>query len=103
MVGTRRNLAPVLSANKATGRERSRDGRPSLILADVIVSAQLHVMPRNAGNKPGVLWERVPPVNRRSWGTLTCGQAQRAKQRHSWDCSTSYSPARLLFATGVTV
>ena len=103
MVGMRRNLAPVLGPNRATGHERSKDGGPNLILANVIMSAQSHVMPRNAGNDRRMLWERVPPVNRRFWGTLTCGGAQRAKQRNSWDCSTSCSPAHLLFATSVTV
>ena len=66
MVGTRRNLAPVLGADRATGRERSRDGGPNLILADVIVSAQSHVMPRNAGNEParavGACATGKPPV-----------------------------------------
>ena len=52
MVGTRRNLTPVLGADRTTGRKRSRDGGPNLILADVIVSAQSHVMLRNAGNEP---------------------------------------------------
>ena len=74
MVGTRRNLAPVLGADRATGRERSRDGGPNLILADVIVSAQLHVMLRNAGNEParavGACATGKPPV---LGGPLTCG------------------------------
>ena len=105
MGGTRRNLAPVLGADGATGRERSRDGGPNLILADVIVSAQSHVMLRNAGSKParavGACATGKAPVLGHAdvWG----GGAQRAKQRHSWDCSTSCSPARLLFATSVTV
>ena len=66
MVGTSRNLAPVLGADRATGRERSRDGGPNLILADVIVSAQSHVMLRNAGNEPacavGACATGKPPV-----------------------------------------
>ena len=66
MVRTRRNLAPVLGADRATGRERSSDGGPNLILADVIVSAQSHVMPRNARNKParavGACATGKPPV-----------------------------------------
>ena len=74
MVGTRRNLAPVLGADGATGRERSRDGGPNLILADVIVSAQLHVMLRNAGNEPacavGACVAGKQPVQ---GGVLTCG------------------------------
>ena len=104
MGGTRRNLAPVLGADRTTGCERSRDGGPNLILADVIVSAQSHVMLRNAGNKParavGACATGEAPVLGHAdvWGG-----AQRAKQRHSWDCSTSCSPARLLFATSVTV
>ena len=79
MVGTRRNLAPVLGADGATGRERSRDGGPNLILADVIVSAQSHVMLRNAGNEParavGACVAGKPPVQA---GVLTCGEALRA-------------------------
>ena len=66
MVGTRHNLAPVLGADRATGHERSRDGGPNLILADVIMSAQSHVMPHNAGNEPargvGVCATGEPPV-----------------------------------------
>ena len=74
MVGTRRNLALVLGADRTTGRERSRDGGPNLILADVIVSAQSHVMLRNAGNEParavGACVAGKPPVQ---GGVLTCG------------------------------
>ena len=66
MVGTGRNLAPVLGADRTTGRERSRDGGPNLILADVIVNAQSHVMLRNAGNEPvhavGACATGKPPV-----------------------------------------
>ena len=66
MVGARRNLAPVLGAGRVTGRERSRDGGPNLILANVIVSTQSHVMLRNAGNEPargvGACATSKPPV-----------------------------------------
>ena len=74
MGGTHRNLAPVLGADRTTGCERSRDGGPNLILADVIVSAQSHVMLRNAGDEPArAVKARVagkPPVR---GGVLTWG------------------------------
>ena len=73
MVGTRRNLAPVLGADGATGRERSRDGGPNLILADVIVSAQSHVMLRNAGNEPA-----------RAVGACTTGKAPVLGHADAW-------------------
>ena len=69
MVGTCRNLVPVLGADRTTGRERSRDGGPNLILADVIVL-------RNAGNEParavGACATGKPPVQ---GGVLTWGGA----------------------------
>ena len=88
MVGTRRNLAPVLGADGATGRERSRDGGPNLILADVIVSAQSHVMLRNAGNEParavGACATGKPPVLGHAdvWGGTAAGGAAPAAILH---------------------
>ena len=88
MVGTRRNLAPVLGADGATGRERSRDGGPNLILADVIVNAQSHVMLRNAGNEParavGACATGKPPVLGHAdvWGATAAGGAAPAAILH---------------------
>ena len=98
MGGTHRNLAPVLGADRATGRERSRDGGPNLILADVIVNAQSHVMLRNAGNEParavGACATGKPPVLGHAdvWGGHRCR-----------GCSSSCDTARLLFAASDTV
>ena len=104
MVGTRRNLAPVFGADRTTGHKRSRDGGPNLILADVIVSAQSHVMLRNAGNEParavGAYATGKPPVQ---GGVLTCGGPPRVTQHRCKGCSSSCDPARLLFAASDTV
>ena len=74
MDGTRRNLAPVLGADGATGRERSRDGRPNPIPRDVILSVRAYVSARRAGDEPArAVKARVagkPPVqgDMLTWG-----------------------------------
>ena len=88
MVGTCRKLAPVLGTDRATGHERSRDGGPNLILADVVVSAQSHVMSRNAGNEParavGACATGKPPVLGHAdvWGATAAGGATPAAILH---------------------
>ena len=88
MVRTRRNLAPVLGANRTTGCERSRDGGPNLILVDVIVSAQSHVMPRNAGKEParvvGACATGKPPDLGHAdvWGGAACKAASQLGLQH---------------------
>ena len=52
MGGTRRNLAPVLGADRTTAYERSRDGGPNLIPRDVILSVRAYVSARRAGDEP---------------------------------------------------
>ena len=104
MGGTRRNLAPVLSADRTTGCERSRDGGPNLILPDVILSARAYVSARRAGDKPArAVKARVagkPPVQR---GVLTWGVALLVTLHCCRGCSSSCDPARLLFAASDTV
>ena len=74
MDGTRRNLAPVLGADRTTGCERSRDGGPNLIPPNVILSARAYVSARRAGDEPArAVKARVagkPPVQ---GGVLTWG------------------------------
>ena len=52
MGGTRRNLAPVLGADRTTGCGRSRDGEPNLIPPNVILRERAYVSARHAGDKP---------------------------------------------------
>ena len=52
MGGTRRNLAPVLGADRTTAYKRSRNGGPNLIPRDVILSVQAYVSTRRAGDEP---------------------------------------------------
>ena len=74
MGGTRRNLAPVLGADRTTGCERSRDGGPNRIPPNVILSARAYVSARRAGDEPArAVKARVagkPPVR---GGVLTWG------------------------------
>ena len=74
MGGTRRNLAPVLSADRTTGCEQSRDVGPNRIPPNVILSARAYVSARRAGDEPArAVRARVagkPPVR---GGVLTWG------------------------------
>ena len=88
MAETRRNLAPVLGADKTTGRGRSGDGGPNLIPPDVILSARVHVSARSAGNKlpraVGACAAGKPPVLGHAdvWGSAARDAASRQGLQH---------------------
>ena len=104
MGGTRRNLAPVLGADRTTVYERSRNGGPNLIPRDVILSVRAYVSARRAGDEPArAVKTRVagkPPVQ---GDVLTWGGALRVTLHRCRGCSSSCGPARLLFAASDTV
>ena len=51
MVKARRNLAPVLGADRTTSRERNGAGGSRLTFADVTAGGQVHEMPGSAGGE----------------------------------------------------
>ena len=53
MVKARCNLAPVLGADRTTGRERDGAGGSRLTFADVTAGRQAHEMPGSAGGGTG--------------------------------------------------
>ena len=68
MVKARHNLAPVLGANRTTGRECDGAGGSRLTFADVTAGKQEHEMPGSAGGEParavGACAAGKPPIQR---------------------------------------
>ena len=67
MVKARRNLAPVLGANRTVSREHDGAGRSRLTFADVTTGGEAYEMPGTTGAKPvhavGACAAGSPPVH----------------------------------------
>ena len=77
MAKARRNLTPVLGADRTAGRERDGAGRSCLTFADVTAGGQAYEMPDRAGGEParavGACATGKPPVQGHAdmWGGTT--------------------------------
>ena len=67
MVKARRNLAPVLGADRTVSREHDGAGGSRLTFADVTVGGQAYEMPGSTGGEParavGACATNKPPVH----------------------------------------
>ena len=78
MAKARRNLAPVLGADRTAGRECDGAGRSRLTFADVTAGGQAHEMPDSVEGKPvhtvGACAASKPPVQGHAdmWGGSAC-------------------------------
>ena len=88
MVKARRNLAPVLGADRTTGHELDETGAYRLTFADVTTDRQAHEMPGSAGGEParavGACTAGKPPAlgHANVWEGTACNTASQQGVQH---------------------